>query len=359
MMTSSVHVSVTIGRPLREKFDSILSRFLDEKVAEFAKYRDTTELFSVIRKFVLSGGKRLRPLFCYWGFRAAGGADSDGLYAAAASLELLHAFALIHDDIMDGSAVRRGRPTIHHELAQVHEASNWSGDSSTFGINAGILYGDLLMAWSDELLNHCGLPPHKVLEARTIVEPMRSELVFGQHLDLLEQARGGSPDSALTVIRFKSAKYTVERPLQIGGALAGADPALMLAYSAFALPLGEAFQLRDDVLGVFGDPRATGKSTMDDLRAGKATVLMKAAEAMADAHQVDQIRRWHGNPAIGEAGASELREIITSTGALAHVEEMISRRTSVALIALDDAPMTDEARSALRSLAVAATERTV
>lgn len=360
-MTSAVHNKAVEIDVLRQRFRQTISRFFDKKSAELAEHGQLSDstgpLLAMIREFMLPGGKYLRPLFCYWGWRGAGGADTAESRAAAASLEMLHAFALIHDDIMDGSRLRRGRPTVHQELAHLHDVSGWSGESDRFGTSMGILCGDLLMMWSDELFQHCGLPLARINDARPIIEKMRSELILGQHLDMLEQARGGSLSGALTVIRFKTAKYTVERPLQIGGVLAGADPTLLDAYTAFAVPLGEAFQLRDDELGVFGDTRITGKSTLDDLRDGKPTVLMALAKSAASVRQAEQIRRWHGNSALNETGAQILREIIVSTGARARVERMITSRVSAALAALCDAPITEEARSALRSLTFAATER--
>lgn len=356
-MTKAAHPTMVGSDVLRDQVDRALSRFLDEKAVDFAEFGDAVDLLAVIRTFVLSGGKRLRPLFCYWGWRGAGGADAVELYAAAASLELFHAFGLIHDDIMDDSHTRRGRPTVHHQLAHRHHTAGWSGDPTRFGASVAILCGDLLLAWSDELLQHCGLPPHRINTARRIVATMRSELMLGQHHDLLLQARGGSIADALTVIRFKTAKYTVERPLHIGGALAGATPAQQHAYSAFAIPLGEAFQLRDDILGVFGDPHVTGKSILDDLRDGKPTVLIALTEASANTRQAEQLRQWHGNSTLDETHADTLRDIITTTGALTRTEQMINDRISNALSALHHAPVTDEARAALQSLAIAATDR--
>ena len=356
-MTSAAQKLATSDDILCDRFHQVISDFFDAKSAEFAHLAGSPRMLSVMRRFVLSGGKRLRPLFCYWGWRGAGGTDAEAMFAAAASLEMFHAFGLVHDDIMDGSRVRRGRPTVHQEFTDMHDAYGWLGDSARFGAGVGILCGDLLMAWSDELLQNCGLPSHRIRHARQIIEKMRAEVILGQHLDLLEQARSGTLSGALTVIRYKTAKYTVERPLQIGGVLAGADPALLEAYTAFALPLGEAFQLRDDVLGVFGDLDVTGKSTLDDLRDGKPTVLMALAKAGANTGQAALIRGLHGNAALDDTGARMLREIIVSTGALARVERMISDRATAAVAALDAAPVADEARSALHSLAVGATER--
>ena len=186
---------------------------------------------------------------------------------------------------------------------------------------------------------------------------MRTEVIAGQYLDLVSAAAGGSVVSALTVIRLKAARYTVTRPLQIGGALAGAGERLLAAYAAFGDPLGDAFQLRDDVLGVFGDPAVTGKSVLDDLREGKPTMMMELARERADRTQAARLRELFGNPELDDEGAGELRSIILATGARDRIEEMIEARTAAALAALADAPLTAEARTALAALAHSAVDR--
>jgi geranylgeranyl diphosphate synthase type I len=229
-----------------------------------------------------------------------------------------------------------------------------------FGVGAAILLGDLCLSWADELLMACGLPPRSVMRGKPVYDVMRTELMGGQYLDLLEQAMGGgSAARAMRVVRFKSAKYTIERPLHLGGALADASPDLMVAYSGYGLPLGEAFQLRDDVLGVFGDPGETGKPAGDDLREGKRTVLVATAFEAASPAQANVLRRRLGDPALDPAGVDELREIIVSTGALRHVEALITTLTDESFRAIDAAPVADDAREVLRGLAVAATSRSV
>jgi geranylgeranyl diphosphate synthase type I len=309
---------------------------------------------------LLRGGKRLRPAFCYWGWRGAGGSDCEEAVTAATALELLQACALIHDDVMDGSDTRRGLPAAHRRFATLHRGNEWLGSPEMFGVGAAILLGDLCLSWADELLMACGLPPRSVMRGKPVYDVMRTELMGGQYLDLLEQAMGGgSAARAMRVVRFKSAKYTIERPLHLGGALADAPPDLMVAYSGYGLPLGEAFQLRDDVLGVFGDPGETGKPAGDDLREGKRTVLVATAFEAASPAQANVLRRRLGDPALDPAGVDELREIIVSTGALRHVEALITTLTDESFRAIDAAPVADDAREVLRGLAVAATSRSV
>jgi geranylgeranyl diphosphate synthase, type I len=329
---------------------------------------------------LLAGGKRLRAGFCYWGWRACGGPDGHEIFAAAAALELLHASALVHDDVMDASDTRRGQPSVHRRFAARHAASGWRGSAADFGAGAAILIGDLLLAWTDEMLRASGLAPDAVWRGLGELDAMRTEVFSGQFLDLVGQASGTSAvDSALRVVTYKSAKYTVERPLHLGAELAcatrpgtagqgraPADPARDLAgrqasreaFTQYGIPIGIAFQLRDDILGVFGDPARTGKPVIDDLREGKRTVMLAIARERADAEQAAVLDRSIGDLLLSEEGARQVRAVITGTGALAECEAMIDGNVKDALAALDAAPITEQSKSALAELAVAATSRT-
>ncbi|MER6944333.1 polyprenyl synthetase family protein [Nonomuraea sp. NPDC000554] len=329
------------------RIDDRLTGFLDDWRSPVAD-PDVVAAYQLLTDFILSGGKRVRPQLCYWGWRGAGGDDCDEIISAAAALELCHAGLLIHDDIMDGSELRRGHSTIHRSLADLHKGP----DSESFGQAGGILLGTLSLAWSDTLLSSCGVEPGRLRAAHHLFDAMRTEVISGQYLDILAQLRSGaSVSQALTVIRYKTAKYTVERPLQIGGALAGASAELLDAYSRFGLPLGEAFQLRDDVLGTFGASADTGKSALDDLREGKHTVLIAHALRLASPAQLAHLKTWHGNPELDEFRAAEIRQILLDTGALTEVEDMIGERFREAARALESAPITAEARDALTVLA--------
>jgi geranylgeranyl diphosphate synthase type I len=312
----------------------------------------------------VEGGKRLRAAFCYWGWRGAGGATGErgaGIFAAAAALELLHAGALVHDDVLDDSDTRRGRPTVHRLFAARHTESGWRGAAAPFGQGIAVLLGDLLLTWTDELYASSGLPAAALTRGRAVLDVMRTELMAGQYLDLLEQAAGtGSVAEALRVVTYKTAKYTIERPLHLGAALAvpaTADPALIRGYSGYGLPLGVAFQLRDDLLGVFGDPAQTGKPAGDDIREGKRTVLVAIARQKATARQAAALDRLLGDRSIDAAGIAEFRGLLAETGAPAECEMMIDRYVTEALAALDSAPVTTEAQAALAELAITATAR--
>ncbi len=312
-----------------------------------------------------AGGKRLRPSFAYWGWRGArdtgpgAGEDEGAVLRAVSALEFVHASALVHDDVMDGATTRRGRPATHLGFASRHAAHALTGDGELFGTGAAILVGDLALVWSDELLRCSGISEGALSRARAVWDTMRTEVTAGQYLDLLRAAGGlPGPEGALTVARYKSAGYTVQRPLQLGVAIAGAGPDVVEATTAIGLPLGEAFQLRDDVLGVFGDPAVTGKSADDDLREGKQTLLIALAEEAADSAGRRLLADLLGNTAAREEDFQALRGLIESTGARDRVEQRIAESTARARTAIADAPLADDAKAALDALAVAATTRT-
>ncbi|GAA1617789.1 polyprenyl synthetase family protein [Actinoplanes couchii] len=335
---------------LRERFDARLTAFLDRQGPGWPDGAPHG-LLNTLHRFVLAGGKRLRPTFCYWGWRSADGPDDEAVVTAAAALELFHAFALIHDDIMDGSERRRGEPSVHQFFAERHARSAWRGDAARYGRNTALLGGDLCAAWADQMFHGCGLTAEQVHRGYPVFAGMRTEVIAGQYLDLVSSVGDGSVAGALTVIRMKSARYTVTRPLQIGAALAGAADPLLASFVQFGDPLGDAFQLRDDVLGVFGDPAVTGKPVLDDLREGKRTVMMAYARDRADRAQLARIRELFGRPDLDEAGAAELRRIIVDTGAREATERLIETRLSTALAALTRASLPAEADTALRLLA--------
>jgi len=289
---------------------------------------DTAEQFT-------AGGKLLRPTFCHAGWLLAGGAPGDPRIAAAgAAFEWLQGSALVHDDLMDGSDTRRGRPSVHREYEARHTADGSLGEAAEYGSRVAILLGDLLLSWADQHFRRAR-PDQRTAD---LWDFCKAEVIAGQFLDVLAQTRDRfDVDSAMHVIRFKAAKYTVERPLHVGAALAGADDALLAALTDVALPLGEAFQLRDDVLGVFGDPADTGKPAGDDLREGKRTVLVaRTAEAVGH----DRVLALLG----GTEGVDELRGLIESSGALAEVEKDIDRlveqaHAAIAAIGPEAAPL--------------------
>jgi geranylgeranyl diphosphate synthase type I len=314
---------------------------------------------------LLQGGKRLRAAFLYWGYRSGGGPDSPTVIRAATAMEFFQAAALLHDDVMDDSDTRRGMPAAHRRLADEHAVAGWAGSGDRFGLAGAILAGNLCLIWSDELLASSGLPAVELARARPIFDRMRTHLMGGQFLDVLESVRGWDELTseqqiarARRVIRYKSAKYTIEHPLLIGAAAAGVSAPDLHALSTYGLDLGEAFQLRDDLLGVVGDPTQTGKPAGDDLREGKRTVLVALALEHSDPSAVRLFDKLLGVQDLNEAGVDELRGAITASGAPDRVEQMIEDLSTSARVALHSTTgLTDEARTALDALVDVTTAR--
>ncbi|OBJ49208.1 bifunctional (2E,6E)-farnesyl/geranyl diphosphate synthase [Mycobacterium asiaticum] len=343
-----------------------LRRYLRDRRGESAYLGAEYEALTAwLEDFVLSGGKRLRPVFAYWGWDAVAtqAPEPDSLLLFGA-LELLHAFALVHDDVIDASATRRGRPTAHVHFAALHAERGWRGASDQFGMSAAILLGDIAHAWANDIIARVRMSA----DARARVEPVwsdiRTEVLGGQYLDILAEvsvpaSAAESVASAMTVATYKTACYTVLRPLQLGVAAAADRPDVMSIFGQFGTDLGVAFQLRDDVLGVFGDPAVTGKPSGDDLRSGKRTVLL--AEAIQLAEQSDPLAANLLQTSVGtdltEEQVRELRDVIEGVGALAAAENRITELTERALATLASAPVSATAKTGLSGLARLATDR--
>ncbi|WP_369176012.1 polyprenyl synthetase family protein [Streptomyces mutabilis] len=340
----------------RARVDGVLHGFLDEESRHLLAIDDTLAPVAEQLQNAAEHGKRLRAAFCYWGWRAAGQPDSDALLRAAASMELVHAAAVVHDDLIDDSALRHGLPTAHVALETVLARGGRRGVRPA-ARSLAMLVGDHLMALAGELFAGSGLPAAYLSRARPVWAALARELVAGECLEILHT--GGPPDTgtSLKVVRYKTAKYTVEHPLLIGGLLAGAGPALRDAYSAYGLPLGEAFQLRDDLLGLFGDPRRTGKEGLDDVRAHRPTALLAEAWRAADARQRERLRGVLGRDDLDDTHLGEVRDLMRELGAPQRVERMIHARVEQATRALDTAGAPPHARRALCDLARQATDR--
>ncbi|MFD6757004.1 polyprenyl synthetase family protein [Micromonospora gifhornensis] len=349
-------------RDLVTAVEQTLAEFLDAEVDALTTIDPAMGGFAATaRDCVLAGGKRVRPTFGYWGWRGVASGDEPlhGVLPALATLELLHTFALVHDDVMDHSATRRGRPTAHVAAAAQHAAAGRSGDPGRFGEAVAVLIGDLCMVWADQLLARAALPASRLLDVRRGYDRMRVETIAGQYLDILGEAdpENWSVDRALRVARYKTASYTVQRPLLFGASLAGVhgDTPLTAAYTRYGLAVGEAFQLRDDLLGVYGDPTATGKPAGDDLRTGKPTALLMLARELASPAQRQALDGTGSLP--GEPEVARLAEIVFDTGAVDRIERMIDERVQEALDALATVRIDETARTALFGLASAATDR--
>jgi geranylgeranyl diphosphate synthase type I len=360
---------------------SSIDEFLDEQSPAIVGVAPELGTFIDYSRNLLGGGKRFRSLFCYWGWNAVSAAgdsfdplddaitpgDITSVVKVAAGLEFFHAAALVHDDIMDSSDTRRGMPAVHKRFESLHAENNWSGSARQFGMSGGLLLGDLLLGWSDELID-AGLrlldDPAAGLAARAEFTAMRTEVTVGQYLDILEERSWlGQPESehlarAHRVIVFKSAKYSVEAPLVIGAAMGGGSLAQLGALRAFGLPLGIAYQLRDDMLGVFGDPAVTGKPAGDDLREGKRTVLIALARAALPTTAVRLLDELLGDPDLDPGQIRMLQSTIRDSGAIDKAERMIAHNVELARAALIDAPLSREAREQLSTLTDTVINRT-
>jgi geranylgeranyl diphosphate synthase type I len=339
-------VAEPVERCLRDLFEGEAKRWS-------AVDRELEAPLDSLARLILAGGKRLRPSFCHWAFVGAGGDPDDRrVVEMGAALEMLHAFALVHDDVMDGSDVRRGADTVHREHAVRHVGSRWRGEDRRFGEGVAILVGDLALVYADVLLAGAPAP------ARAVYDELRIELCMGQYLDLLGTARGGVDlEGARQIASYKSGKYTIERPLHMGAALAGHLDRLEGPLSAYGLPLGEAFQLRDDVLGAFGETAATGKPVGDDLREGKPTPLLALAHERATPPQAAELERV-GDPSLEGPAVARLQEVLVDTGALDELERRITALTEEALAAAQALPLCERAKAELAELAVYVSRRT-
>lgn len=322
---------------------------------------DYAVLTAAVEEFVLRGGKRLRPAFAYWGWRAVAGTEpGPEVLRLFSALELLHACALVHDDVIDASATRRGLPTVHRIFAERHRTNNWRGSSEQFGLSAAILLGDLALVWADDIVATAGIGADAHRRVQRVWAGIRTEVLGGQYLDIVAEASGGETvASALTVNIYKTASYTVSRPLQLGAAAAADCPEILQDFHEIGTSLGVAFQLRDDVLGMFGDPAVTGKPSGDDLRSGKRTVLLAEAVELAEKHDpaAAKLLRTSIGTELTDAEVKEVCLVIESVGALAAVEGRIDRLFRRALDILNAAPIDDRAKAGLAELARLAANR--
>jgi len=341
-------------RDIGKRVESRIDELLREETARWAEIDPLlAEPLEALQELALAGGKRLRPAFCLAAFLGAGGAEDDpAVVDAGAALELLHLFALIHDDVMDASSRRRGQRTIHVDFAARHEAAEWRGEDRRFGEGVAILVGDLAFVYADQLLADAPRP------AQDVFTELRLEVNVGQYLDLRGAvSRDASVDAARRIALYKSGKYTVERPLHLGAAIAGRLDDLRSPLSAYGVPLGEAFQLRDDVLGAFGDTMLTGKPIGEDIREGKPTRLRAWALEGASADGARLLLDNYGSADISADDLAAVQQLLVDCGALARAEAEIERLVVEAVGALDGVALAGDSRERLEELAEFVAER--
>ncbi|MGW0472241.1 polyprenyl synthetase family protein [Streptomyces coeruleorubidus] len=338
----------------KTRVDEVLHRFVAQEAAQFAAIDPLLGPVAEQLEMAVADGKRLRAAFCYWGWRAVGQPDSDALVRAAASMELVHAAAVVHDDLIDDSSLRHGRATVHVAL---RGAVRRRPRADAAARSLAMLVGDLLMALAGQLFTTSGLPAAYLSRARPLWSVMARELVAGECLDILSTGAGPDTTASLKVVRYKTAKYTVEQPLLIGGALAGAGGRLREGYSAYGLPLGEAFQLRDDLLGLFGDPERTGKANADDVCGNRPTALLAETWRLADDADRERLRALLGRRRLDAEELNSVREVMRGLKAPDSIEGMISARVEQALGALHELDAPAPATNALTALAQSAANR--
>lgn len=338
----------------KARVDEALRRFVAREADVFAAIDPLLGPVAEQLEAAVADGKRLRAAFCYWGWRAVGQPDSDALVRAAASMELVHAAAVVHDDLIDDSPLRHGRPTAHVAL---RGALRRRPHADTAARSLAMLVGDLLMALAGQLFTVSGLPAAYLSRARPLWAVMARELIAGECLEILRTGDSPDTEASLKIVRYKTAKYTVEQPLLIGGALAGAGARVREGYSAYGLPLGEAFQLRDDLLGLFGDPGRTGKANADDVRGQRPTALLAETWRLADEDERALLSGLLGRGELDGQGLDSVREVMRRLKAPDRVENMISARVEEALDALHELDVPAHSAAALTALAHTAAVR--
>ena len=361
-MSRSLDPSSPLGAPLLSAVSETIDAYLAAQEPMLTAI-GATALLEVAREGT-SGGKRLRPAYCYWSYVAAAGDPHDDapLLKVASSLDLLHVSALVHDDLIDDADTRRGLPAAHKRFEQLHVGQEGRGAAAEFGTSSAILLGDLLLMWSVDLVDSSGAA--HLDRARPLLSLMRAEVTAGQYLDVAAQygvtgavTVAEELDVAQRVLEYKSASYSIRRPAQIGAALAGADDALIDALGEFGSIIGRAFQLRDDVLGVYGDEAVTGKPYGGDIREGKRTVLVLRALADSAPQAAAELEGILGAPGLTDADVSRAGRLIDESGARAHVEGIIDDSLTRALAVLDRANLTPDGRTALGELAARSVQR--
>ncbi|WP_298039287.1 polyprenyl synthetase family protein [uncultured Microbacterium sp.] len=346
-----------------------LERFFAQRREESDDYGPDAALFLEAARGTLLGGKRLRARFCHSGWLSVArealpeAAETAALWDLCAALEIFQSAALVHDDLIDNSDTRRGRPAAHRALEEQHRDLDWAGDAEAFGRASAILLGDLLVAWSDDLMEQAIAEHPHAAAVREEYARMRRVVTTGQFLDIAEESAWRVNDAsthaarALRVVSLKSARYSIEQPLVLGAALAGADAEQIAALRGFGHPIGVAFQLRDDVLGIFGDESVTGKPAGDDLREGKRTVLIALARERLDGPAREELDAMLGDRSLTEQQVQRMQSVIRAADALDRVEEMITEHARSAEAALVGARLEAAAVDDLRDLGLAATVR--
>jgi geranylgeranyl diphosphate synthase type I len=333
----------------KKELDPFLEAYFAEKIKQAAEiHPEAVVLVEEIRRMVQAGGKRIRPAFAYAAYVASGGHSHEAVLYASSALELWHTFAIIHDDIIDESSLRRGQSTAHTAFDKFHQNRHFPGDSQRFGISAAILAGDLAFSFADELLDSAPFPAERIRRAKIYYNAMKQQTIYGEHLDVISQFKKQiSEADVLKILEYKTAKYTIERPMHIGACLAGADEEKLQIFSNYAVPLGQAFQIQDDILGTFGKEENIGKPTDSDIKEGKMTLLIvKAYEAVKPAER-KVLDGALGNKKASTRQINQVRKVIENCGSLAYSQKLSNELIERAKEVISEAKLNQEGKNYL------------
>lgn len=336
---------------LRQEINDRLGRFFKRKIEEAATIsRALVPFVRETKRFVMHEGKRLRPMLFYHGYRASGGKDEDAVLDAALSIELIHNYLLIHDDVIDEDDLRRGQPTMHRRWERAYEKKR-PAEARHLGQAFAIVIGDLLATYGYEALARSRFPNEEKVRACTKLNAILSDVVVGQTLDMLWSLKERvSQRDILAAFKYKTARYTVEGPLHLGALLAVASEDLLKQLSQIALPLGTAFQIHDDIIDLFGDGRAKGRPIGSDLKAGKQTLLAWYARKHASPTQNHVLEEALGNRQLDKKALETTKEVIVKTGALAYAQKVTIRLLGQSQAALRRARLPQETGAFLNEI---------
>lgn len=333
----------------KSQLEPFLDAYFDAKIDEASKiHPEAVVLSEGVRRFIRNGGKRVRPAFAYSAYVASGGRSLEAILYASAALEVLHAWALIHDDIIDNANLRRGKPSVHKVFEDFHRKRALSGSAGKFGTDAAILVGDLALTFADELLNTAPFPAERIRRAKEYYDLMKKQVILGEYLDVVAPLKKQVTErDLLTILEYKTAKYTVERPMHIGAVLAGAEEDTLRVFSSYAIPLGQAFQIQDDIMGTFSNEAKIGKPVDSDIKEGKRTLLVLKAYEFSKGAEKRLLDAVLGNQSASEAGIEAARQIMRESGALEYSQELAYKLIKKAKGEILQAKLVEEGREYL------------
>lgn len=320
----------------QKQVDPLLRNYFDKKLEE-ARKNDAlaVEAIEMIADFTLASGKRMRPAVMYYAYLAAGGKDEDAIKEASVSIELVHTFLLIHDDIIDRDEKRHGVSTLHERYKKIARILNPKKDSTHFGNSMAMIVGDMTSAMANEVIFNTRFDARLIIRALDMLQRIVYVTIPGEMLDVLLEFKGSATEKEIMDMHErKTAKYTFEGPMYLGAVLAGNEEHMLEPFSRYALAAGKAFQLQDDILGVFGDEKKLGKPVGSDIIEGKQTLLVIKALAAASSSQKSIIHSLLGKKDLSESELQAFRSVIRDTGALDYSVDLSKKLIAEAIDSL-------------------------